>query len=98
MIGCGKVGRAVARSLRRRQISVHMIERDRSLEPSLRDLADRVFIGDAANLDVMMTAGLEKAPSVVISGNDDATNIFLAIYCRRLNPDVRIVSRINAER
>jgi Trk K+ transport system NAD-binding subunit len=98
VIGGGKVGRAVARSLRRRQISVHVIERDRSLEPALRDLADRVFIGDAANLDVMMTAGLEKAPSVVISGNDDATNIFLAIYCRRLNPDVRIVSRINAER
>ncbi|MBW2258046.1 MAG: NAD-binding protein, partial [Deltaproteobacteria bacterium] len=98
VIGGGKVGRAVARSLRRRQISVHVIERDRSLEPSLRDLANRVFIGDAANLDVMMTAGLKKAPSVVISGNDDATNIFLAVYCRRLNPDVRIVSRINAER
>jgi Trk K+ transport system NAD-binding subunit len=98
VIGGGKVGREVARSLRRRQISVHMIERDRTLEPSLRDLVDHVFIGDAANLDVMMTAGLEKAPSVVISGNDDATNIFLAIYCRRLNPDVRIVSRINAER
>jgi Trk K+ transport system NAD-binding subunit len=98
VIGGGKVGREVARSLRRRQISVHMIERDRTLEPSLRDLVDHVFIGDAANLDVMMTAGLEKAPSVVISGNDDATNIFLAVYCRRLNPDVRIVSRINAER
>jgi len=98
VIGGGKVGRAVARSLRRRQISVHVIERDPTLEPSLRDLADRVFIGDAANLDVMMTAGLEKAPSVVISANDDAMNIFLAVYCRRLNPDVRIVSRINTER
>jgi Trk K+ transport system NAD-binding subunit len=98
VIGGGKVGKAVARALQRRQISVHMIERDRTLEPSLRELADRVFIGDAANLDVMMTAGLQQAPSVVISGNDDATNIFLAVYCRRLNPDVRIVSRIGAER
>ena len=98
VVGGGKVGRAAARSLRRRQISVHLIERDPALEPWLRDLADRVFIGDAADLDVMMKAGIGKAPSVVISGNDDAENIFLAVYCRRLNPDVRIVSRINAER
>ncbi len=45
-----------------------------------------------------MKAGIEKAPSVVLSGADDATNIFLAVYCRRLNPDVRIVSRIGSER
>jgi Trk K+ transport system NAD-binding subunit len=98
VVGGGKVGRATARSLRRRQIGVHLIERDQALEPWLRDLADRVFIGDAADLDVMMKAGLEKAPSVVLSGADDAGNIFLAVYCRRLNPDVRIVSRIGKER
>jgi Trk K+ transport system NAD-binding subunit len=33
----------------------------------------------------------------VLTTNDDATNIFLAVYCRRLNPDVRIVSRISEE-
>jgi Trk K+ transport system NAD-binding subunit len=45
-----------------------------------------------------MAAGLANAPSVVVTTNNDATNIFLAIYCRRLNPDVRIVSRITHER
>jgi hypothetical protein len=45
-----------------------------------------------------MTAGLGEAPSVVLTTNDDATNIFLAIYCRRLNPHVRIVTRITHER
>ncbi|HVJ89305.1 MAG TPA: NAD-binding protein, partial [Labilithrix sp.] len=43
-------------------------------------------------------AGLSRTPSVVLTTNDDATNIFLAIYCRRLNPNVRIVSRITHER
>ena len=35
---------------------------------------------------------------MVLTTNDDATNIFLAVYCRRLNPDTRIVSRITHER
>jgi Trk K+ transport system NAD-binding subunit len=34
---------------------------------------------------------------VVLTTNDDATNIFLALYCRRLNPEARIVSRINED-
>lgn len=54
-------------------------------------------MGDAADLDVVMRAGLRGAPSVVLTTNDDATNIFLTVYCRRLNPDARILSRITEE-
>jgi Trk K+ transport system NAD-binding subunit len=61
-------------------------------------VADRVFTGDAADLEVIMRAGLAEAPSVVLTTNDDAMNIFLTVYCRRLNPDTRIVSRITHER
>jgi Trk K+ transport system NAD-binding subunit len=35
---------------------------------------------------------------VLLTTNDDAMNIYLAVYCRRLNPAVRIVSRITHER
>jgi Trk K+ transport system NAD-binding subunit len=35
---------------------------------------------------------------VILSTNDDAVNIYLSIYCRRLNPEVRIISRITHER
>jgi Trk K+ transport system NAD-binding subunit len=98
VIGGGKVGRAVTRALRARDVSVHVVERDPSLQTPLSQIADRVFPGDAADLDVVMEAGLSQAPSVVLTTNDDATNIFLAVYCRRLNPDARIVSRITHER
>jgi voltage-gated potassium channel len=98
VIGGGKVGRAAARALKARDISVHLVERDPSLETPLSEIADRVFSGDAADLNVVMEAGLAKAPSVVLTTNDDAANIFLAVYCRRLNPHTHIVSRITHER
>ncbi len=98
VIGGGKVGCAVTWALRERDVSVHMVERDASLESNLSDIADQVFAGDAADLEVLMAAGLADAPSVVLTTNDDATNIFLAVYCRRLNPHARIVSRITHER
>jgi Trk K+ transport system NAD-binding subunit len=98
VIGGGKVGQATARALSRRDIAVSLIDRDESLRARLAGIADQVVIGDAADRNAIMKAGLEQTPSVVLTTNDDATNMFLAVYCRRLNPGARIVSRINHER
>jgi len=45
-----------------------------------------------------MRAGIKEAPSVIITTHDDPTNIYLTIYCRRLCPDIQIISRANLER
>ncbi|MDJ0867369.1 MAG: NAD-binding protein [Myxococcota bacterium] len=97
VIGGGKVGSAAARALRSRDVAVTILEKDPVLAQELSDAADRVVVGDAANLNVVTRAGVPDAPSVVLTTNDDATNIFLAVYCRRLNPGARIVSRITEE-
>ncbi len=98
VIGGGNVGCAATRTLRKRGVTVHLIERDESLRNSLEGVADKLFIGDAADLDLLMGAGLSDAPSVLLTTNDDAMNIYLAVYCRRLNPEIRVISRITHER
>ncbi len=98
VIGGGKVGCVSAKTLRQRGVTVHMIERDEALRDSLEGVADQLFIGDAADLKLLMGAGLADAPSVLLTTNDDAMNIYLAVYCRRLNPELRVISRITHER
>ncbi len=98
VIGGGKVGRAAASELRRREFPVHLIERDPAVCAALAGVADRVFAGDAADREVLVQAGVQEAPSVLLTTNDDAMNIYLSVYCRRLNPELRIVSRITHER
>jgi voltage-gated potassium channel len=98
VIGGGKVGQATARALKHKEIPVHLLERDESIRAKLNDIADRTFIGDAADREVLMKAGLGEAPSVILTTNDDAMNIYLAVYCRRLNPELRIISRITHEK
>lgn len=98
VIGGGKVGQAVAAALKRRSLPVHMVERDPSLAQTLGDLPDRLVVGDAADREVMRSVGVEEAPSIVLTTNDDATNIYLAAYSRRLNPEARIISRITHDR
>jgi Trk K+ transport system NAD-binding subunit len=98
VIGGGKVGIAAARALKRNGHTVHMVECDASLEATISEAVDEVVIGDAADRDALMRAGLAEASSVILTTNQDAVNVYLSIYCRRLNPDLRIVSRITHER
>ena len=97
VIGGGNVGRATARGLRERGIPVHVVERERGLAPAIEEVADRLVIGDAADRAILDKAGICDAPSVVLTTNDDSMNAYLAVYCRRLNPDLRIVSRVTEE-
>ena len=98
VIGGGKVGRAATRALKRKGIPVHVLERDERTHTKLAGICDQHFVGDAADREALMRAGLQNAPSVLLTTNDDAMNVYLAVYCRRLKPDLRIVSRITHER
>ena len=98
VIGAGTVGSAATRALKRKGVPVHVLDRDPRAQERLMGVADRVFVGDANDREVLTKAGLEDAPSVLLTTNDDAVNVYLAVYCRRLKPDLRIVSRITHDR
>ena len=98
VIGGGKVGRAAARALKRHEIRVHVVERNRDLEPRLTGIPDRLFVGDAADRQVLDRAGVAEAPSILLTTHDDAMNVYLTVYCRRLNPEARILTRVTHER
>ncbi len=98
VIGGGKVGRSATRTLKRRGVPVHLIERKPELASRWESLPDRMFEGDASSRELLEEAGLANAPAFLLTTNDDSMNIYLAVYCRKLFPKLRIVSRITHER
>ncbi len=98
VVGAGRVGQAAVEALKAKGVRAHVVDRDRRSLTPLEGLADRLVEGDAADREVLERAGLNEAPSVLLTTNDDAMNIYLAVYCRRLQPNLRIVSRITHER
>jgi Trk K+ transport system NAD-binding subunit len=98
VIGGGQVGRSVTTALKRKDVPVHLIEHEAAVAAKSQGLANQVFVGEAAERELLERAGINKAPSVVLTTNDDAINIYLCIFCRRLNPHLRIISRVTHER
>jgi voltage-gated potassium channel len=98
VIGAGKVGQAAAKALKRKGLAVHVLDRESQALQALAAEVDAVHAGDAADRELIERAGIHRVASVLLTTNDDAMNIYLAVFCRRLNPGLRIVSRITHER
>ena len=94
IIGSGRVGRAAARHLKQRNIKYKIVEKnpDRILD------SETYVQGDAADLETLKKAGIDDAPSVIITSHLDDVNIYLTIYCRSLRPNIHIISRSTLER
>ncbi len=94
ILGGGRVGRAAARALAIREIDWRIVE----LAPDHILDAERTIVGDAADIEVLQRAGVQKAPAVLITTHDDDLNVYLTIYLRSLRPDIQIISRATRER
>jgi Trk K+ transport system NAD-binding subunit len=94
VLGGGRVGRAAAAALAERGLEYRIVERN----PDRVRIPEHTVVGNAADRECLESAGLHAAPTIIVTTADDATNIYLTIYCRRLRPDVQIVSRATMER
>lgn len=94
IIGAGRVGKFVAKNLDKRNIDNIIVEKD----PAIVTENEKIVLGDAADINVLKQAGIEKSPSVIISTSNDDINIYLTIYCRQLRPDIQIISRANSDK
>ncbi len=94
ILGGGRVGRAAAEALEERQVAYKVVDKNLKL---IENNENHIH-GDAADINTLYRAGIREAPSVIITTHNDAMNIYLTIYCRKLRPDIQIISRANLDR
>lgn len=93
VIGGGRVGTAIAKRFQERTVPYIVVEKVQR-----KNSDPNTVLGDAADLDTLKKAWIEKAPAVLVTTHNDATNIYLTKYCRSLRPDLQIISRANQDR
>jgi len=76
VIGCGRVGSAVAKQLDREGWEVNAIdEREEALSRLGENWGGGFFVGHAMEVDVLRRAGIEDADAVVVATDGDNTNL-----------------------
>lgn len=89
----GRVGRTAARELEADGVPFLVIDADEDLEEQMVADGVRYMIGDPSTEGVLQQAGVERARGLICAVDSDATNVFITLTARSLNPRIFIVVR-----
>jgi voltage-gated potassium channel Kch len=87
--GLGRTGYKIFSLLRQQGAIVTGIS-DRSLKGEGSD----VVVGNLQAASTLLSAGIQRADALVITGNDDTINLAVLMQARILNPKIRIINRL----
>ena len=93
ILGHGRIGCAAARFLEHKPVPFILV--DRQENPSCSEHIP--IYGDATIRHTLMSAGFDSAKGVIVTTNNDNTNVFLTLASRHMRPHIRIVARANYE-
>jgi glutathione-regulated potassium-efflux system ancillary protein KefC len=91
--GFGRYGQIVGRVLYANGVAATVLDHDAEAIEALRKFGWRVYYGDATRLDLMRTAGADKARLLVLAIDDIEQSVECAKMVRENFPDLTIVAR-----
>ncbi|MEO8527200.1 MAG: NAD-binding protein, partial [Caldimonas sp.] len=92
--GFGRYGQIVGRMLFANGVAATVLDHDAEAIEALRKFGWRVYYGDATRLDLMRTAGADKARILVLAIDDMAQSVECAKMVRENFPELTIVARV----
>ena len=96
LCGAGRVGRSAARELARRPVPFVIVEANEA--KAARYGGDwLVLVGDATQEQTLRDVHIERARGLVAATTTDATNLYIVLTARSLNPRLKIIARASEE-
>jgi voltage-gated potassium channel len=91
--GFGRIGETIARQLRQRGVPLVVIDNNPEVVARIEEAGYYFVAGDATKEEVLLEAGLERARGLVAVVHSDASNVYIVLTARSLNPGLFIVAR-----
>ena len=94
--GFGRVGQEIARQLLKDRQNFIIIDNNESNVLTAKQRGFLAIHDDASRNEVLENAGINRgAIAVLCTTGDDVINVYIALSCRALNPQIQIISRAN---
>jgi CPA2 family monovalent cation:H+ antiporter-2 len=93
IVGYGPVGQTVTRLLRDNNIEPTIIELNRDTVRCLREAGVSAVYGDASHREILQSAGVDSAGSLILSATGLQASAEVIRLARELNPVIRILAR-----
>lgn len=95
--GMGRVGRSVARELARKPVPFVIIENVDTKRERFASENWLVQAGDATQESTLREVQIERARGLIAATTTDATNLYIVLTARGLNPQLKIIARASED-
>jgi voltage-gated potassium channel len=96
--GAGRVGRAVARQLETKPAQFIILENNEAKAQRIREETNWLVVHADATLEAqLLAARIHEAAGLVAATTTDATNTYVVLTARSLNPTLKIIARASEE-
>ena len=95
--GFGRMGSFVCNEFHARGIPFVVVENIPEIQDKINQNGYYLSPGDATDEDVLMAAKIKTAKGLVSTLNSDASNVYVVLTARELNPDLEIIARAGEE-
>ena len=97
LAGMGRMGREASNELMANNTPFVIIDEDEEVKRYAQEKGYLVITGDATEDAVLEQAGIMRAKGLIVTASDDASNAFIAMSARALNPALFIVVRADSD-
>ena len=95
--GMGRVGRSVARELARKPVPFVIVENAESKRQRYSEENWLLVVGDATQEPTLQQAQIGRARGLIAATTTDATNLYIVLTARGLNPRLQIIARASED-
>ncbi len=95
--GFGRLGSSIAKALQQQGSPCVVIDPVPEVIEVCEHLGLPAILGSAADEPILHQAGITQAKSLVAAAKSDAENVFIVLTASSINPNLKIISRCNAD-
>lgn len=95
--GYGRNGKQAVEKLRAYNKSFVIIDKEEEIVQRYEDASTLFVKGNANEDEILLSAGVERASTLISALPDDADNLFVVLSARQLNQKLKIISRAEYE-
>ena len=93
LVGFGRMGQVVGRLLMANKVNITVLEQDVTAISTMRRYGYTVYYGDARELQLLRSAGADKAKAIVITSNVPEEVMEIVRICQENFPNLHIIAR-----
>jgi voltage-gated potassium channel len=96
--GFGRNGKQACQQLASGNVKYVVVENNQHIIDAFKEEANILFVdGNATEDEVLNNAGIKNAKGLIAALPDDASNVFVVLTARELNPTMKIISRASTD-